>query len=301
MGALLIPWFLAQEAEEDVGGVPGKASDKDGDYAVHLLFDKQRQNMTITDRFVVNFLDDVLHGSTRKQASNLQFVRGFILGKAVPDNVRYIAATNDVKHMAGTVKAIEPFKSSFTCIYHAIADHPFWEKWAINSGLVRPEIIAYLHSNPHALDMFEPSVSLTNSPSPRTWCHASDMLAICEQVGADEYHQRVSVEGAIGAPQTVQLFAFKEMLDKAVTPQIILADPRGANVPDNVSVMYAVSLAVCNIVETVEMAEYAMQYARRLPAEFEALIVGQLCQKIPGAKVTNEYINYTAKQAQTIL
>ena len=301
MGALLINWFLAQEQEEDVGGVPGKVSDSNGDYATHLLFEKQRQNMTITDRYVVNFLDDVLHGSTRKQAANLQFIRGFILGHTVPDNVRFIAATNDVKHMAGTVKAIEPFKSSFTCIFHAIADHPFWEKWAISSGLVRPDVIAYLNTNPHALDMFNPSVSLTQCPSPRTWVHLSDMLNICEAVGTDEYHMKASAEGAIGAPETVAFFAFKSMVDNAVTPQIILADPHGANVPENASVMYAVSLALCNVVETQETAEYAMQYARRLPAEFEALIVRQLVNHDETYKFTNEYIEYTARQSDMML
>lgn len=301
MGALLINWFLAQEQEENVEGVPGKATDKHGDYAKHLLFDKQRQNVLTSDRYVVNFFDDLLMGTTRKQTSNLQFWRGFILGKPVGENVRFIGATNDVKHMAGTVKAIEPFKSSCTCIFHAIADHPFWEKWAINSGLVRPDVIAYLNTNPHALDMFNPSVSLTNCPSPRTWVHLSDMLNICEAVGADEYHMKASAEGAVGAPETVQFFAFKGMVDNAVTPQIILSDPQGANVPENASVMYAVSLALCNVVETQETAEYAMQYAKRLPAEFEALVVRQLVSKNEAYKVSNEYVDYTARQASMVL
>ena len=299
--ALLLNWFLAQEQEENVDGVPGKVTDKDGDYAVHLLFEKQRQNMMINDRYVVNFLDDLLQGSTRKQSSHMQFWDGYILGEKVPDNVRFMAATNDVKHMAGTVKAIEPLKSRCTCIYHVIADHPFWEKWAINSGQVRPDIIAYLNTNPHALDQFNPSVSLTNCPSPRTWVHASEMLTICEQVGADQYHQKASVEGAIGAPECVAFFNFKTMVDRAVTPQVILADPQGANVPENASIMYAVSLALCNIVETQETAEYAMQYAKRLPAEFEALIVRQLCQKNESYKVTNEYIDYTARHSDMLL
>ena len=174
-------------------------------------------------------------------------------------------------------------------------------KLAITSGRVRPDIIAYLHQNPQALDQFNPTVNLTNSPCPRTWVSASDMLNVCESVEADNYTTKASVEGAIGNAETNQLFAFKTMVDSAATPEVILADPHGSRVPENASVMYAVSLALIHVVDTVEKAEYAMQYARRLPAEFESLMVRQMATKVDGMKRTKEYIDYLSRRGETLL
>ena len=127
--ALLLNWFLAQEQEENVDGIPFKCEDSNGAYVKQLPFEKQRKNLLVDDRYVINFLDDMLMGSTRKQTSHMQFFRGHIFGEKVGDNVRYIAATNDITMKAGTTAAIEPLKSSCTTIYHAIVDHPFWENW----------------------------------------------------------------------------------------------------------------------------------------------------------------------------
>lgn len=299
--AVLLNWFLAQEQEENVDGIPFKCTDENGDYVKQLPFEKQRTNLLYDDRFVVNFLDDMLQGSTRKQTSHMQFWGGHIFGENVADNIRFIGATNDVKMKAGATAAIEPLKSRCTTIYHAVVDHPFWEKWAINSGRVRPDIIAYLHQNPQALDQFNPTVNLTNSPCPRTWVSASDILNICEETEADNYTTKASVEGSIGNAEMLQFFAFKTMVDQAATPEVILADPHGVRVPENASVMYAVCLALVNVCDTVEKAEFAMQYAKRLPAEFESLMVKQMAGNVEGMKHTKEYVDYLSRRGETLL
>ena len=296
--ALLLEWFLAQEQEEDVGGIPYPAKDEIGEYATRLLFTKQRANLVNDDRYVVNFLDDVTHGGTRKQTANLQFFRGSILGERLGPNCRFIGCCNDTTMMAGAAPIIEPFKSSCHVIYHAIADFPFWEKWAVSSGKIRPDVIAYLSENPVCLDMFQPSKMLVNSPSPRTWEHLSDMMTVCDTVGVDDYVRNATAEGAVGSAQAVQYLRFAEMVKQAVTPDIILADPCGARVPENASMMYAASLSLRHVVDTIDKAERAMRYAHRMPVEFEALTVDGIAEKLPESKQTTEYMDYTVRKAQ---
>lgn len=295
--AMIIRWFLAQEQAEDVAGYPAIIDGK----AEHILFGKQRKIFEILDRYVVHFLDDAGMGMTRDQTAQMQFVRGFVQGKRVPDNNRYIACTNDKTDKAGVTGMIEPFKSSFDCIYHAVVDHAYWEYWAVDSGQVRPDIIAYLNTHPQELDQFNPTTNLVNCASPRTWVSASNMLTICEKTDADEFTTKASVEGAIGSASCSQFFAFKEMLEAAVTPAIILADPTGASIPENTSIMYAVALALVNTVDDRGMAEAAFRYAKRLPMEFEALILRQCVKKNDGYRRTGEYLDYLSRNAEVTL
>lgn len=299
--AVILRWFFAQEQAEDVAGLPAKTEDEFGPFATHLLFGKQRVNVITKDRYIVNFLDDCGMGMTRDQTAQMQFLRGFIQGEKLPDNVRFIGATNDKTDKAGVVGMISPFKSSFDCIYHVEEDFDLWRNWAESSEEIRPDILAYLRDNPYALNQFIPSTDLVNWPNPRTWHSASKMLNICEANNAPNYVQKASVEGAIGAAQTAQFFAFKSMLDSAVTPTIILHDPIGANVPDNASVLYAVSLSLIHAVDTLEKGEIAMSYAARIPAEFEALIMKRLVGKNPALKNTDGYIKFKARHAEIML
>ena len=299
--ALLLNWFLAQENEENISGLPYPGKDESGMYAVQLLFEKQRANLMNPDRYVINFLDDITHGGTRKQTAIMQFWDGTILGERLGDNCRFIGCCNDTTMMAGASPIIEPLKSRCHVIYHAVADFKYWEKWAITSGKVRPDIIAYLSANPSCLDMFEPTKMLTNSPSPRTCHHCSDMMNVCDENEVDEYTRNATAEGSVGSAQARQYLRFADMVKQAVTPDIILADPHGARIPENTSMLYASALSISHVSDTVEKASLAMQYAHRMPPEFEALVVKIITEKLPDAKRTDEYIEYSTRQAQIII
>jgi len=299
--ALLLEWFLAQENEEDIGGIPYPKTDESGMFADKLLFEKQRANLINPDRYVINFLDDMTHGGARKQTAIMQFWDGSILGKRLGPNCRFIGCCNDTTMMAGAAPIIEPLKSRCWVIYHAVADFPFWEKWATGPGLIRPDIVAYLSDNPGSLDAFKPTKMLTQSPSPRTWHHLSDMMNVCDEVGVDDFTRNATAEGTVGAAQANQYLRYADMVKQAATPEIILSDPYGARIPENASIMYAVTLALSYTVDTVERAELAMQYGSRMTAEFEALLVKTITEKFPGAKATDEYVDYASRQARIIL
>ena len=298
LDAIVVPYFLAQEQAEDVGGLPGIIDGK----AQHILFERQRFIMTPNERIVIPFLDDCGQGQTRDQTAQMQFLRGFIQGKKVPSNVRFIGCTNDKTDKAGITGMIEPFKSSWGSIIHAETDALYWVELAEKQHFqCRPDIIAHIRANPHELDQFNPTTDLVNSASPRQWIEASKGLNICESIGADTYTTKALFEGSIGSASCTTFFNFKSMVETCATPNVILADPEGSNVPENASLMYAVCLAVANVVTDKESAQKAMRYGRRLPAEFETIMVRQLCQKIDGIKHTKEYTNYVSRHAEILL
>lgn len=298
LDAIVVPYFLAQEQAEDVGGLPAIIEGK----AQHVLFERQSFIMTPRDQIVLCFLDDVGMGQTRDQTAQMQFLRGKVQGRNVPGNVRFISCTNDKTDKAGVTGIIEPFKSSHGTIIHAETDAEYWVELAEQSIFeCRPDVVAHIRANPHELDQFNPTTDLVNCASPRQWVEAAKGLTICEKVNADIYTTKAVFEGSIGSASCTTFFNFKSMVETCATPSVILADPEGANVPDNASLMYAVCLAVSNIVDDKDKAKKAMRYGRRMPAEFETIMVRQLCQKIEGLKASNEYTNYVSRHAEILL
>lgn len=245
----------------DFKGLPWAT--KDG-YATFLPFGELQQ-LIQAKRKTVCFLDDLGQASPAVQAAAMQLILArHINGHAVSEHVVFIAATNRRNDRAGVSGILEPVKSRFAAIVELAADLNDWASWAIQAS-VAPEVIAFLRFRPGLLSDFKPTADLTNSPSPRTWAHVSNLLSL--QLPPDVLLE--CVKGAVGEGAGTEFIAFLRVWQSMVSPDAVLASPDTAPIPSEPSAMYALATALAMRVQAESMGRYC-RYLERLIADQKA-------------------------------
>jgi hypothetical protein len=139
-------------------------------------------------------LEDCGQAAPATQAALMQPLgMGEINGKRIPACVTMVGCTNRRQDRAGVSGLLEPVKSRFLSILHMRADLNDWKTWAYGHG-VHEGVIAFLTFKTDLLHQFTATADLTNSPSPRTWSHASDILGL--NLSADV--EQSVLAGAVG-------------------------------------------------------------------------------------------------------
>ncbi len=227
------------------------------------------------------FLDDLGQAPPSVQAASMQLLLAReVNGHCLPDCVTFVAATNRRTDRAGVAGILEPVKSRFAAIVELTPDIQDWSTWALASGRIPPELIAFLRFRPELLSAFAPSADLTNSPSPRTWSNAAKLLAL--QLPKAERLEALS--GAVGQGAALEFLAFLDMFASLPSIDGILIDPDSARIPTEPSALYATCTALAARAGSVAFPRVA-RYAERLLAagsgEFSALLVRDAIRKHP--------------------
>lgn len=208
------------------------------------------------------FLDDLGQATPAVQAAAMQLILGRqIDGRRVSENVVFMAATNRRGDRAGVSGILEPVKSRFITIVELVPDLNDWCIWACGAGIA-PEVIAFLRFRPALFSDFKPTADLTNSPSPRTWHHVSDLLAL--DLTSDV--QIPVIQGAVGEAAGLEFVSFLRVWSEMVSPDLILTSPDTAPIPTEPSALYAVSTALAMRVRKDSMTRYC-RYLERLCAD----------------------------------
>lgn len=218
------------------------------------------------------FLDDIGQATPAVQASYMQLLHGGQVGEhKISDHVSFIGATNRRTDRAGVSGLLEPVKSRFVTIVEYRADVDEWCEWALDNG-VRPEAVAFLRFRPSLLSAFQPSADLTNSPTPRTWVHASRIL----DMGLPQRIKVAALAGAVGAGAAIELVSFLDMIEQLPNIDAIVLDPNGSPIPDKPSALYAVTTALAtraNKTTFGAIARYAQRLVDEQHGEFAVLLV----------------------------
>ena len=187
----------------------------------------------------VFFADELPQAATSMQGALLQLVRDRKIGEyTLPAGWQIVAAGNRVQDRAGANRIISPLASRFVHLNFEI-DMQQWCKWAIKSnGKIRPEVIAYIRWRPANLHVFNPGALAF--PCPRTWEFASRVID--SKPSADVEIELLT--GTIGEGCAVELAGFLRMYRQLVSPDVVLANPGGAPVPDAPDVRFAMAGAI---------------------------------------------------------
>lgn len=236
--------------------------------ATFLPFGDLAQAMKAT-KPLVWFLDDLGQASPAVQASYMQLLLARrVNGHKLPDCVTFVGATNRREDRAGVSCILEPVKSRFKTIIEMEPDIDDWTLWAAQRN-VRPEVIAFLRMRPELLCDFKPTADMKNSPCPRTWASAADLLAL----NLSNSMESLALGGAIGEGAAAEFVGFLQMFrNLPVNPDEILLDPNGAEVPKEPSHLYAISTALA-FRGTAENFGRILTYAKRMPQEFAVLTI----------------------------
>lgn len=279
---------------------------EDGTHAKFLPLGQMHQLITAT-RPTIWFIDDLGQGSPAVQASLMPWLlERQCAGNRLPDCVTTVAATNGREHKANVSGLLEPVKSRFHKILHMEPCYQQWRKeFAVPYGIPL-DILAYLDwqgaIQNAKFNKFEPSNDMKNSPIPRTWTNAGDLINdyLLDSDGDEsELDDMTSVlfhdvVGAIGLAEAGEVWKFREMRSELKSSiDEIIADPNRAFIPKNIDAQFAVINAVAHRADA-ENLDRILCYANRLhdaiPKEMPVTMLNDIFLRKPELKETPAFV-----------
>lgn len=256
--------------------------------ATFLPFGELRQAIAAV-KPTVWFIDDLGQASPAVQTSFMQLLLARrVNGHILPDCVTFVAATNRRTDRAGVSGVLEPVKSRFETIVELDAHLDDWCSWAIDADIA-PELIAFLRFQPDLLCKFTASADLTNSPVPRTWSHASEILSW----NLPQSVQSAAIAGAVGEGAAAEFLAFVKIYRELPNVDQILIDPDHGEVPTAPATLYALSGALAHRATDQNfgrVARYTERMVQAGKAEFGVLLVRDALRRHPSVASTQAFV-----------
>lgn len=239
---------------------------------------------------VVLLIDELPNAPKATQNALLQLTLDRKIGTyELPKDTIIIAAGNRAQDRAAVHEMPTPVKNRFAH-YTLEANIDDWVSWAMKHG-IHPSIISFLRFRPGLLSAAD---STQNAfPTPRSW----EMLDRKLPFMADEFYGCASVigDGAAG-----EYMAFKAIYTEVPDVDDILAKPTTTKVPTGTSILYAVCGALTARVNQ-DNFEAVMKYAKRLPAEYQIVIIRDTLAKDRKLVTTDVYTKWAQENADVFL
>ncbi len=242
-------------------------------------------------------IDDLGQAPLAVQASLMQLIHSGsrqLGGHTLSSEVSILACTNRREDRAGVTGFLEPVKSRFMTIVELATDAAQWSGWAFANG-IQPEIPAFLRWKPDLLSRFDASLGLEQSPSPRAWQHVSQLLEL--DLATEILLE--TVIGTVGEGAATELMAFLGTWRALPNPDLVIARPETAPVPEEPSVLFAACGALAHRA-TVTNVDPIFRYVARIPPEFQVAFVKFATAKDPKLANTGAYVAWAAANQEAL-
>lgn len=140
------------------------------------------------------------------------------------------------------------------------------------ASAVRPEVIAFARFRPALLHSHDTARACHAFATPRGWADVSRVLDL-----PPEYREIESelIRGRVGDGAASEFIAFLKLCRGMVTPDMILLNPTGAEVPENVGTLYALAEALARRANDKNL-DRVLTYAKRMPSEYAQCLVSSM-------------------------
>lgn len=241
LGAVLVDVRMSQYDSVDLRGIP-TADEVTGLTRWHppstLPFTNNPQFET--DRPIILFLDEMNSAAASVQAVGYQLINDRAVGEhQLRDNVIVIAAGNRETDKGVTTRMPTPLANRFTHVEVGV-DVDAWCMWAQSVG-IDPVGVAFLQFRKPLLSTFDPSRTDKAFATPRSWAKA---LRYYADASMPEHIKMAAMDGAVGAGPAAEFWGFVDVWRKMPSIPNILKNPTTAGIPDELSMKYAVSVAL---------------------------------------------------------
>lgn len=269
-----------------------------GDHAEHKAYDVFWQVMNAKGPTVF-FIDDFGQATQTMQNACTQLMWGRKLcGKVIPDYVMVWIATNRKEDFAGANPLLETVKGRQAWILEVTPSLDAWVNDFAGPKGIHPHVIAYNRwmerRGEPCLNVFKPSRDMDCSPTSRNWETVSDALF---DGYPDEALPEI-VQSRIGKHYGTEFCAFHKTIDRMISLETIVADPKGAPLPKSteLDVTYAVISGLAGIADKKNLGA-VLTYGARLPKDFARLLVVDILAKDKKLAATKEFIMFAANNS----
>jgi hypothetical protein len=232
------------------------------------------------------FIDEINTGTLQMMAVMFGLVLDRRVGEYVlPKGWMIVAAGNMVADKAAAQRMPTALRNRFAHIY-AKADLPAWASWA-NANGIAPELVAYLRlmqgeNSGSGILHIMPVGDENAFPTPRSWAQCSDF------VDAPKEDRMAMFASFVGDAYATGFDAFIDLYHSIGSLDAIVKDPKGANVPTDPSLRYAVCTGLARMA-TKKTFPNIITFAKRLNRESQILLVSDATQRDEDLKNTAVY------------
>ena len=165
-----------------------------------------------------------------------------------------------------------------------------WVAWAMKNN-IDESIISFLRYRPQLLS----DVDATQNafPTPRAWDYVNRKLPFM----SDEFY---GVSSLVGDGAAGEYVAFKQIYQDLPDIDALIKSPSTTKVPSSTSVLYAICGALTARVDANNF-EAIMKYAKRMPPEYQVIIVRDSLAKDRALRTSPSFSKWTADNAEILL
>jgi hypothetical protein len=210
------------------------------------------------------FLDELVQAGPAMQSAASQLVLDRCIGEyRLPDGWMVIAAGNRASDRAAVNAMPTHIANRFVHLQTEI-NVEAWVAWALEAKLDM-RVIAYIKwKGAPSLHSFDPQAKVLAFPSPRSWEFVSKLLGSFSNLNDPILGEMI--KGAIGDGEVASFLAFCKMFDKLPNIDNIFLNPKRAEIPQELSVLWAVVTSVSSRV-TVDNIDKVVIYFNRITDE----------------------------------
>lgn len=253
---------------------PAKGSKYDDGKGGVLCFDDRNQAGTDIQKVLANI----------QQARNLH-------GVPLADGWTVVSTGNRQSDRAGANRVLSHLRNRETVLeFDTHLDD--WSAWAIDHG-VHSIVTAFLRFRPNMLHDFDPQRDV--NPTPRSWVEG--VSDIFDKVPADGEYE--CYKGAVGDAAAAEFTGFIRIWRKLPSPDAILMDPEGADVPDDAATLYALAGAISTRASSSNF-DAVVTYCGRMPPEFSVLTVSMAVRRDKSLQQTQAFQKFAISNSDML-
>lgn len=220
------------------------------------------------------FLDEMNSAPMAVQAAAYKLILDRMVGNhKLHKNVAIVAAGN-LETDNAIVQPMSTALQSRMAHLELVVDSKEWVDWASSNG-VDHRITSYINFRPDALYTFSPDHTDKTYASPRTWEFANRVLQVAE-AGSPEALPMLS--GTISEGVAREFLGFCKIHMNLPKMAEIIANPTGIKVPDEPSILFAMTGALGNNA-TKDNIGALMKFILRLPVEFQVVTLRETIRR----------------------
>ena len=241
------------------------------------------------------FLDEMNTAPPAVQAAAYQLILNRRLGDyELPDGWAVVAAGNRASDRAVAHTMPSALANRFIHIDFEVSVDD-WYEWATAHG-VSSVTRGFIKFRPALLHNFDPTSNPRAFPTPRSWVFVDDVVG--SQL--DQNTEFELIKGAVGEGAAAEYMAYYKMHADLPSVDEILLNPDGAPVPEEPAAQYAICTAMDSKATKTSFGRL-LQYASRLPTEFQVLFVKSAVIANREVSKTQEYIGWLTKNSAVLI
>lgn len=167
-----------------------------------------------------------------------------------------------------------------------------WTAWALDNDM-NEVLIQFLRFRPNLLSDFD--ANRFANPTPRSWERVNLIPAsLPDQLFFD------NCAGEVGEGASAEYTGFKRIYEALPNMDALLLDPKGADVPSDPAVLYAITGALARKA-TKDNFDRVTAYTSRLTPEFGVMCVKDAIKLQPTIKTSRSFIEWATKNAEVLM